>query len=236
MATQPPFLSKIAMNDHFQKYRRLTLMNFWPRNGLHHKSKNVIYGKETYVGWGVRASGRRSMATQPPFLSKIAMNDHFQWHWRLTTTDFLPINGLHHKSKNLIYDNETYVGWGVWASGRWWMATQPPFFVENSHEWTFSIIPKVNTYVFFPKKSSPPEIQECDLWQRNICGVRCTSLWSMINGHTTPIFVENSHERQFPIIPKANTYRFLTKKWSPLEIPKCDLWRGNICGVRCTSL
>jgi hypothetical protein len=34
MATQPPFLSKIAMNDHFQ----------------YQKSKNVIYGKETYVG------------------------------------------------------------------------------------------------------------------------------------------------------------------------------------------
>jgi hypothetical protein len=63
---------------------------FWPRNGLHHKSKNVIYGKETYVGWGVRASGRRSTATQPPFLSKIAMNDHFQWHWMLTPTNFWP--------------------------------------------------------------------------------------------------------------------------------------------------
>jgi hypothetical protein len=47
-------------------------------NGLHQKSKNVTYGKETYVGWGVRPSGRWSMATQPPFLSKIAMNDHFQ--------------------------------------------------------------------------------------------------------------------------------------------------------------
>jgi hypothetical protein len=34
----------------------------------------------------------------------------------------------------------------------------------------------------------------------------------MINGHTSPIFVESSHERPFTIIPKANTYRFLTKK------------------------
>jgi hypothetical protein len=25
-------------------------MDFLPRNGLHQKSKNVIYGKETYVG------------------------------------------------------------------------------------------------------------------------------------------------------------------------------------------
>jgi hypothetical protein len=40
----------------------------------------------------------------------------------------------------------------------------------------------------------------------------------MINGHTTPIFVENGHERPFSIIPKANTYGFLTKKWYPPEI------------------
>jgi hypothetical protein len=37
------------------------------------------------------------------------------------------------------------------------------------------------------------------------------SLWSKINGYTTPIFVENSHERPFSIIPKGNTYEFLTK-------------------------
>jgi hypothetical protein len=83
------------------------------------------------------------------------------------------------------------------------------------------------------KKWSPPEIQECDLWQGNICGVRCMSLWSKSNGHTTPIFVENSHERPFSIIPKANTYGFLTKKWSPPKTQECDLWQGNICGVRC---
>jgi hypothetical protein len=28
----------------------------------------------------------------------------------------------------------------------------------------------------------------------------------MINGHTTPIFVENSHERPFSMTLKANTY------------------------------
>jgi hypothetical protein len=39
----------------------------------------------------------------------------------------------------------------------------------------------------------------------------------MINGHTTLIFVGNSHECPFSIIPMANTYRFLTKKWSPPE-------------------
>jgi hypothetical protein len=63
-----------------------------------------------------------------------------------------------------------------------------PIFVENNNERQFSIIPKANTYGFLTKKSSPPEIQECDLWQGNICGVRCTSLWSMINGRTTNIF------------------------------------------------
>jgi uncharacterized membrane protein YagU involved in acid resistance len=111
-----------------------------------------------------------------------------------------------------------------------------PIFVENRHERPFSMTLKANTYGFLTKKWSPPEIQECDLWQGNICGVRCIGLWPMINGHTTPIFIENSDQRPFSIIPKANTYGFLTKKWSPPEIRECDLWQGNICGVRCTSL
>jgi hypothetical protein len=110
-----------------------------------------------------------------------------------------------------------------------------PIFDENSHERPFSIIPKSSAYGFLSKKWSPPVIQECDLWQGNICGVRCMSLLSMINGHTTPVFVENSREQPFSIIPKANTYGFLTKKWSPPEIQEYDLWQGNICGVRCTS-
>jgi hypothetical protein len=83
--------------------------------------------------------------------------------------------------------------------------------VENSHERPFLVIPKANTYGFLTKKWSPQEIQECDLWQGNKCGVRCMSLWPMINGHTTPIFVKNSHERPFLVIPKPNTYGFLTK-------------------------
>jgi hypothetical protein len=103
-------------------------------------------------------------------------------------------------------------------------------FVKNLHERPFSIIPKANTYGFLTKKWSPPENQECDLWQGNICGVWCTILRSMINGHTTPIFIENRHERPFSIIPKANTYGFFTKKWSTPEIQECDLWQGNICG------
>jgi hypothetical protein len=111
-----------------------------------------------------------------------------------------------------------------------------PILVENSHEPPFSMTPKANTKRFSTKKWSPPEILECDLWKENICGVKCTSLWSMIIGHTTPIFVENSHERPFSMTLKANTYRFLTKKWSPPEIQECDLWQGNICGVRFMSL
>jgi hypothetical protein len=45
-----------------------------------------------------------------------------------------------------------------------------------------------------------------------------------------PHFAENSHERPFSIIPKANTYEFLTKKLSPPEIQECDLWQGNMWG------
>jgi hypothetical protein len=77
-------------------------------------------------------------------------------------------------------------------------------FVENSHERPFSIVPKANTFGFLTKKCSPPEIKECDLWQGNICGVRFMSLWSMINGHTTPIFVGNTHEGPFSIIPRTD--------------------------------
>jgi hypothetical protein len=51
-----------------------------------------------------------------------------------------------------------------------------PQFCRKFHERPFSIISKDNTYGFLTKKWSPPEIQECDLWQRNICGVWCTSL------------------------------------------------------------
>jgi hypothetical protein len=127
---------------------------------------------------------------------------------------------------------------GVRCTSLWSMINghTTPILDENSHERPFSIIPKANTNGFLTKKCSPLEIQECDQWQENICGVKCTSLWSMINGHTTPIFYENSHERPFSILLKANTYGFLTKKWSPLEIQECDLWKGNIRGVRCMSL
>jgi hypothetical protein len=105
-----------------------------------------------------------------------------------------------------------------------------PYFCRKLHRRPFSIILKANTYGFLTNKLSPPKNQKYDLWHRNICGVRCTSLWSMINSHTTPIFVKNSHERPFSIIPKANTYGFLTNKWSPPEIQECVLWQENICG------
>jgi hypothetical protein len=95
-----------------------------------------------------------------------------------------------------------------------------PIFVENSHERPFSLIPKANTYGFFTKKWSPSEIQECGLWQGNICGVSYRSLWSMINGHTTPIFVENSQERSFSIISKANTYGFFYEEMVSTRNPR----------------
>jgi hypothetical protein len=72
-----------------------------------------------------------------------------------------------------------------------------PIFVGNSHERPFSIILKANIYGFLTKKWSPPEIQECDLWQGNICGVRFMSLYSIINGHTTPIFFKNNMDDHF---------------------------------------
>jgi hypothetical protein len=49
-------------------------------------------------------------------------------------------------------------------------------------------------------------------------------------------FCRKLHEQPFSIIPKDNTYGFLTKKWTPLEIKECNLWQANICGVRCTIL
>jgi hypothetical protein len=72
-----------------------------------------------------------------------------------------------------------------------------PIFDENSHERPSSKIPKANTSGFLTKKLSPPEIQEWDLWQGKICGVRCTSLCSMVNDYTTPIFVENRMNDHF---------------------------------------
>jgi hypothetical protein len=124
------------MNDHFPIKPKANTYGYWLRNGLHQKFENVIYDKETYVVWGVRASGQWSMATQPPFLSKIATNDHFQYFRRLTPMDFWPRNGLHQKFKNVTYDKETYVGLGVRALGRWSMAAQHPFLSEiamNDH-------------------------------------------------------------------------------------------------------
>jgi hypothetical protein len=40
----------------------------------------------------------------------------------------------------------------------------------------------------------------------------------MINGQTTLIYVNNSHEGPFSIILKIDTYGFLTKNRSPPEI------------------
>jgi hypothetical protein len=114
---------------------------------------------------------------------------------------------------------ETYVGevYEPLVDDQW---QHNPIFVENSHERPFSIILKANTYGYLTKKLSPLEIQECDLWQGNICGVRSTSLWSMINGNTTPIFVKISHEWPFSIIPKANTYEFFYQEMVSTRNPR----------------
>jgi hypothetical protein len=46
----------------------------------------------------------------------------------------------------------------------------------------------------------------------------------------TPIFDQNGQERPFSVIPKANTYGFFMKKWSPPEIQECDLWKEKYVG------
>jgi hypothetical protein len=57
-----------------------------------------------------------------------------------------------------------------------WGEVYEPLVDDQWPDKTISIIPMANTYGFFTKKWYPPEIQECDLLQGNICGVRCTSL------------------------------------------------------------
>jgi hypothetical protein len=42
----------------------------------------------------------------------------------------------------------------------------------------------------------------------------------MINGHTTPILVKNSHERPFSIIPKANHYGFFYQEMVSTRNPR----------------
>jgi hypothetical protein len=71
--------------------------------------------------------------------------------------DFWLRIGLHQKSKNVINGKETYGGmvYEPLVDDQW---PHNPHFVENSHERPFSIIPKANTYEFFTKKWSPPEI------------------------------------------------------------------------------
>jgi hypothetical protein len=56
------------------------------------------------------------------------------------------------------------------------------------------VLPKV----FLPSgPSATKHGPNSDLWQGNICGVRCTTLWLMINGHITLIFVKNSMNAHF---------------------------------------
>jgi hypothetical protein len=42
----------------------------------------------------------------------------------------------------------------------------------------------------------------------------------MINGHITPILVENNQERPFSIIAKANTYEFFDEEMVSTRIPR----------------
>ena len=80
-------------------------MNFWPTNGLHEKSKIMIYGKKTYVGWSVRASGR----PRNPIFVENSHERPFSMTLMANTYGFLTNKCLHHKPKNVIYGKETYV-------------------------------------------------------------------------------------------------------------------------------
>jgi hypothetical protein len=115
---------------------------------------------------------------------------------KANTYGFWLRNGLHEKSKNAIYGKETYVGevYEPLVDDQW---PHNPHFCQNSMNDHFKKYRRLTSMNFFTKKWSLLEIQECDLSHENICGERCTSLLSMINGHTTPIFVENSMNDHF---------------------------------------
>jgi hypothetical protein len=60
-----------------------------------------------------------------------------------------------------------------------------PIFVENSHEQPFSILSKANTYGIWPRFGLQTKSKNVTYGKEIYVGVRCTSLWSMINGQTT---------------------------------------------------
>jgi hypothetical protein len=74
----------------------------------------------------------------------------------------------------------------------------------------FSLISKANTYEFLTDKWSPPKTSKYGLCQVNKC-VLCNSIVSLtINGHMASIFGQKRPKREFSLILKANTDRFLT--------------------------
>jgi hypothetical protein len=164
----------------FGAYMRCTWL--YPLNPgvTHQKSKNVTYGKETYVGWRVWVFGRWSMATQPQFLSKIAMNDNFQKYRRLTPTNFwkemvsarnprmLPITRKHmwgEAYEPLIHDERPF----------------NPYVVENSHERPFSITSKANTCGFWPRIGRQTKSKNVTYGKEIYVrwGVRASGRWSI---------------------------------------------------------
>jgi hypothetical protein len=52
----------------------------------------------------------------------------------------------------------------------------------------------------------------------------------MMNGHSTPIFVENSHERPFSVISKANTYEVYQEFVSRQNPIMCPMERKYMWG------
>jgi hypothetical protein len=69
-------------------------------------------------------------------------------------------------------------------------------FVENSHEWQFSIILKANTYKFLTKNGLHQKFKNVTYDKETYVGVRCI-LWSMINGNTTLILMKIAMNKHF---------------------------------------
>jgi hypothetical protein len=99
-------------------------------------------------------------------------------------------------------------------------------FVENSHERPFSIIPKANTLDFYQEIVSTRNPR---MWStaRKHMWVRCTRLWLMIKGYTTPIFVKNSMNDHFQLCQRLTPTDFWprtglhqkSKMWSMARKP-----------------
>jgi len=126
MATQPPFLSKIAWTTVFNNTEGLHLRIFDKEIVSTRYIRMWSMGRKLMWGEFYEPLVDDQWPHNPYFCRKLHQRP-FSIMLKANITGFWPINCLHQKSKNVIYGIETYVGWGVRASCRWSMATQPLF-------------------------------------------------------------------------------------------------------------